>query len=84
MTDYPVQLVSADHFEYASHNYLVMVDRYSGWPTVRACKTGTSAELLVMLREFFCIYGAPEEIATDGVSVFVSRETQQFLELWVV
>ena len=61
-----------------------MVDRYSGWPTVRICKNGTSTELLMMLREFFCVFGAPEEIATDGASVFVSRETQQFLELWAV
>ena len=82
--DFPFQLVSADHFEYAGHNYLVMVDRYSGWPTVRKCRGGTSAELITMLREFFCVFGTPEELATDGASVFVAREMQQFLELWSV
>ena len=33
--DYPFQLVSTDYFSYGGKNYLVVVDRYSGWPVIR-------------------------------------------------
>ena len=82
--DYPFQLISADYFVYAGHSYLVVVDRYSGWPVVKACKGGTSGELVTTLREYFCLYGTLEEIATDGASVFVSAEMKRFLEVWAV
>ncbi|RDH89254.1 MAG: hypothetical protein DIZ77_16200 [endosymbiont of Seepiophila jonesi] len=31
---YPFQMLCADYFCYSGHNYLVIVDRYSGWPYV--------------------------------------------------
>ena len=31
---YPMQLVASDYFSIAAKNYLVIVDRYSGWPVV--------------------------------------------------
>ena len=31
---YPFQMVSDDYFAYSGHTYLVLVDRYSGWPMV--------------------------------------------------
>ena len=36
---YPFQQVCSDYFKFAGHNYLVVVDRYSGWPTVALCTT---------------------------------------------
>ena len=51
---------------------------------MRKCKEETAAELITALREYFCVYGTPEEIATDGASVYMSASTQRFLESWSV
>ena len=84
MPEFPFQLVSSDYFAYGGHSYLLLVDRYSGWPVVRRCKDETAAELVTALREYFCVYGTPEEIATDGASVYKSATTQRFLQTWSV
>ena len=53
---YPFQMICADYFCYGGHNYLVIVDRYSGWPYV--CQlTGASPALVKKLRELFVTYG---------------------------
>ena len=60
---------------------MVVVDRYSGWPTVVKCKEDSSDELVRALRGMFVVYGAPEELATDGASVFMSGTNRKFLEV---
>ena len=39
--DYPFQMVSSDYFHYAGKEYLLLVDRYSGWPRVRGRQRGS-------------------------------------------
>jgi hypothetical protein len=69
----PFQSVSADLFECSAKTYLVLVDRYSGWPLVhRLNKTSTSCVTRV-LQEWFCEYGIPERIRTDGGPQFRSE-----------
>ena len=75
--DYPFQLVSADYFAVSGHNYLVVVDRYSNWPIVRKCKNETTQELVTALREYFCTYGVPQQLASDRGTNFVSQTTKQ-------
>ena len=84
MPAFPFQLLSSDYFAYSGRTYLVVVDRYSGWPVVLKCREDSAAELIRHLRNFFCIYGVPEEIATEGASVYVSAATKKFLDLWGV
>ena len=84
MPDYPFQLVAGDYFAYGGKEYIVIVDRYSGWPIVSRCKEGTAGELVRLLSGYCCTYGVPEEIATDGVRVFVSVEVRRFLETWEI
>ena len=43
--EYPFQQICADYFQHTNNNYLVIVDRYSNWPTV--FKEGGKAEELV-------------------------------------
>ena len=43
---YPFQYVSLDYFAYAGSSYLVVVDKFSGWPSIYRCKDGTAMELL--------------------------------------
>ena len=40
---YPFEQICADYFSYNSHKYLVIVDRFSNWPTVHQVKAGTEA-----------------------------------------
>jgi hypothetical protein len=82
--DYPMQMVSSDYFNYAGKNYLLMVDRYSNWPVIKLCHQETAEELVKSLREFFCQYGTPEQLASDGGSVYMSSTTQNFLKTWGV
>ena len=82
--EYPFQLISSDYFAYTGKTYLVVVDRYSGWPIVLRCREDSSEELVRQLRNLFCMYGVPEEMATDGASVYVSARTKAFLTLWGV
>ena len=82
--DYPFQHVSSDYFSYAGNNYLVIVDRYSGWPFIYRCVEETAAELVRVLRDYFCTWGTPEELATDGGSTYMAASTQKFLQDWSV
>ena len=81
LPDYPFQQVAADYFQAGGYHYLVMVDRFSGWPTVFFCggSTNSSRQLQVWSRQYFATYGIPEELASDGGLTFTSYETQKFL-----
>ena len=83
-TMYPFQHVSSDYFEFSGKTYLVLVDRYSGWPIVLRCREDSSEELIRHLRNLFCVYGVPEELALDGASVYVSYKTKEFFCQWGV
>ena len=82
--EYPFQMLSSDYFAYSGRAYVVFVDRYSGWPVVLKCKDETSEELIRHLRNLFCVYGVPEELASDGAQVYVSDKVRKFLALWGV
>lgn len=53
--EWPFQQVCADYFFIESHGYLVVVDRYSGWPCAFHFPPGhtTTAKLLAVLRDLF-------------------------------
>ena len=82
--EYPFQFINADYFNISGHTYLVVVDRYSNWPVVRRCKTETAQELITSLREYFCTYGAPQQLASNGGANFTASATKQFLDNWGV
>ena len=80
MTDRPI---CADYFHHAGSCYLVVVDRYSGWPTVSQA-TGGAAGLAATLREVFGSFGIPDTITTDGGPEFTAHSTAEFLDSWGV
>ena len=81
--DYPFQYICADYFQHANTNYLVIVDRYSNWPTVFKEK-GKAEGLVCRLRDFFETFGVPEELTSDGGPQFTAEVTTAFLASWGV
>ncbi len=81
LSNYPFQCICADYFNYQSHNYLVIVDRYSNWPIVNKAKDGATG-LINTLRRVFATYGISDELSPDGGPEFVAHSTQQFLRTW--
>ena len=83
---YPFQQVCTDYCELDGATYLVVVDRYSGWPSVYYYPktTATSTGLVDALREWFMLFGVPEEMSSDGQSTYTSQVTNDFLKAWGV
>ena len=81
---YPFQQVATDFFEYGGQSYLVVVDRYTGWPLVSRCVNTSAGELVKSLRGYFCTYGVPEIMSSDGATVYLAGQTQKFLKAWGV
>ena len=80
---WPYQQVCADYFQLGKKSYLIIVDRYSGWPHIYYCPTtADSKHLVATCRQLFTDRGAPEEFASDGGPQFVSSTFQQFLSAW--
>ena len=79
--DYPFQFLSSDYFQEGGHHYLVIADRFSGWPSVQFCgsSTASAGKLVECLRQYFAMHGIPEEIATDGGPTYMAYETKKFL-----
>ena len=71
---YPFQCTCADFFQYAGHNYLVIVDRYSNWPIVERAHRGSTG-LITSLRHTFTTYGISDELSFDGGPELTSSAT---------
>ena len=82
---YPFHYVCADMFEIKGHSYLVVVDKFSGWPILFHYRSSPNARQLVdSLRQVFETYGAPIKLYSDGGLIFMSQETQSFFKDWGV
>ena len=79
----PFQAVAADFCVLRGIGYLVIVDRFSGWPHIVATKSGAKG-LITTLINYFATFGVPEELSTDGGPEFTARETKSLLERWGV
>ena len=67
-----------DHFHLKGIEYLAIVDRHSGMLSVDATAFMGFKDLLRILRLHCQRSGIPWEICTDGSSIFMSHETQDF------
>ena len=59
-------------------NYVVVVDRYTGWLVVHQSRDG-SLSLVKCFREIFV---NADELSSDGGTEFTTEETQQLLSSW--
>ena len=78
---YPFQSICADYCNYKGTNYLIIVDRFSGWPIVKKSKDGATG-LINTLKDVINTFGVPEELSSDGGPEFSSTVTQRALKQW--
>ena len=65
--------VSADLFQCNSRHYIVLVDRFSGYPFVKALNSLTTASVIGAIHPWFEDFGYPASIRTDGGPQFRSE-----------
>ena len=81
----PFQSTSADLFECQGLQFLVYVDRKTGWPCINKIgSTATSADVIRCLRRWFPDVGAPQILTTDGGPQFASHKFTQFCSNWQI
>ncbi len=76
--EYPFQLIVTDFFYLHGHNYLVMADKFTGWPVLFKLVTST-VKMIKTLQNIFAQYGVLEDMATDSSLPFNAHEFRQFL-----
>ena len=83
---WPFQKICMDMFNVDQVSYLACADRFSGWFIIYHFRPGqaTAQQLILICRELFQTNGAPEELSSDGGSVFTSYAFQNFLITWGV
>ena len=70
---YPFQQICGDFFDVDGRSYLVLVDRFSGWPVVAHMQKTMSSELIKVVKEMFMTFGILEVFTSDGGTNFISR-----------
>ena len=77
---------TSSFFSYTGRDYLVYVDRLSGWPLTFHFAKGntTSRHTTNACRRAFMALGVSVRFRSDGAPQFASREFRQFLKRWGV
>lgn len=75
--EYPWHKISMDVYEFAGHDYLAVIDAYSGFLYSERLRSKSSAHIIELLHKMFSCYGYPTEIRADN-SPFGSREFESF------
>ena len=73
MSEEPMAQVSVDLFQVGNSHYLLMVDRYSGYPMVTKLSSLTSETVIQRLKHWFDSFGYPQVLRSDGRPQFRSR-----------
>ena len=62
----PFEKVSTDLYQIGQNFYLILADRYSGWPEVARMKKTATSDVTNELQQWFIQHGKPLEIRHDG------------------
>ena len=62
----PLEHVGTDLFEYAGKHYLVVVDRFSGYPLVKQLHKTDTGAVIRKMTEWFNLLGWPRSMRSDG------------------
>ena len=69
----PMQEVSVDLFQIGNSHYLLLVDRFSGYPMLTRLRSLTSETVIERLKTWFFSFGFPLVLRSDGGPQFRSR-----------
>ena len=80
----PGEAIAADLFSHEGREYLVITDKYSGWPEVTDCgKTGVNTKFVARaIARWMAALGVPVRMTTDGGPQFKSEEFGDFCRKW--
>ena len=78
--EWPFQMICIDLFELSNFTYVVIVDRYSGWPIIYQLKSkeADSKSMINICRQIFMNCGTAEELSSDGASILKVRLSRNF------
>ncbi|QQP37681.1 Transposon Tf2-6 polyprotein [Caligus rogercresseyi] len=80
----PGEAVAADLFLYEGREYLVITDKYSGWPEVYDCgKSGVNTkDVEKAIARWMAALGVPVRLTTDGGPQFKGEAFKEFCRRW--
>ena len=78
MAEGPMDAISVDLFHYEGDEYLLMVDRFSGWPFTKKLRKTDTGSIIKQLRLWFWDFGYPRIVRSDGGPQF-REEFKEFL-----
>ncbi|XP_059097952.1 uncharacterized protein K02A2.6-like [Tigriopus californicus] len=84
MASFPMEAVSIDLFEVEGKHFVVMVDRFSGFPFISRMKTTTTDAIWMRLRDWFNDFGFPRRLKSDGGPQFRDRFAQACSSLGII
>ena len=73
--EFPFEAVGMDMAHFAGNNYLIMVDRYSGFPFIQKMTSTTTAAICKVLVKWFLEWGFPTRIRSDNGPQFRQQFT---------
>ena len=77
---FPMSDVSSDLFSIGQNFYLVLVDRYSGYPFCAKLKNITAASVIKQLYIWFTDFGWPVTMKSDQGTQYTSQDMEQFCQ----
>lgn len=79
---YPFQIVATDLFTFKGHEFMVIVDSYSGFFDFRQLRHTTSKEIIEHLKSWFATHGIPAKLESDNGPQYASMEFRKFAAVW--
>ena len=80
--DLPWQQVASDLFQWAGKDYLLVVDRYSGYPEIALLSNTTASIVIKHMKSIFARHGIPETLMSDNGTQYTSSLFKKFTEEW--
>ena len=77
---FPMEALGTDIFHCGGKDWLVIVDRYSGFPFVRPLPSMTTAAVVRRLDSIFWEFGLPNRLRSDGGPQFASSDFAEYLQ----
>ena len=76
----PMELVSADLYEFNGNDFMVIADAYSGFVEATKLPRTTSAEIIKAFEKLFSFVGYPARLRTDNATNLCSAEAERYYD----